>query len=157
MTLSIQQQIPDNHCFGCGTLNPDGLHIHSRWNSDESVCVWTPHAHHMAGPTHILNGGIIATVIDCHTVCTAIADAYRRDGRTVGEAPQLWYATGRIELRYLRPTPIAAPLTLQARIVETGERKTVLTCTLTSEDELRAEADVVAVRVPPEWRHGARA
>lgn len=154
MTESIQEQIPDNHCFGCGTLNPDGLHIRSRWQGDESVCVWTPHPEHMAGPTHILNGGIIATVIDCHTVCTAIADAYRREGRDIGAEPTLWYATGRLSLHYLRPTPLDAPLTLRAHIVESGERKTILACSLHSESEVRVEAEVVAVRVPPAWRHG---
>ena len=157
MTRSIQEHIPDNHCFGCGTLNPDGLHIHSRWEGDATVCVWTPEPHHMAGPTHILNGGIIATVIDCHTVCTAIAEAYRREGREVGEGEQIWYATGRLEVRYRKPTPIAAPVTLQAHIVELGERKTVLSCTLSSEEETRVEADVVAVRVPHAWRHGRAA
>lgn len=157
MSPSIQEHIPDNHCFGCGTLNPDGLHIHSHWQGDETVCVWTPLPQHMAGPTHILNGGIIATIIDCHSVCTAIAEAYRREGRDVGEGPQLWYATGRLEVRYLRPTDLAAPVTLRARIVEAGQRKTVLGCTLTSENELRAEAEVVAVRVPPAWRHGGTA
>ena len=47
---------------------------------DEAVSTFTPQPFHMAGPTNVLNGGIIGTVIDCHCICTAFADAYRREG-----------------------------------------------------------------------------
>ena len=29
---SVQAQIPDNFCFGCGADNPDGLHLQSHWH-----------------------------------------------------------------------------------------------------------------------------
>ncbi len=157
MEQAFQDRIPNNHCFGCGPLNPEGLYLKSRWEDDEAVCLWTPKPHHMAGPTHILNGGIIATIMDCHTICTAIADAYQRDGRAVGEDPELWYATGKLEVHYLKPTPLEGPVTLRARVAEAGARKTVLTCTLYADDQARAEAAVVAVRVPEAWRHGRAA
>jgi acyl-coenzyme A thioesterase PaaI-like protein len=106
----------------------------------------------MAGPTHILNGGIIASLMDCHCVCTAIARAYRDEGRVLGSEPLLWYATATLEVKYLRPTPIAAPVELRARIAEVTPRRTLLTCTLSSGDQITAEGRVVAVRVPPAWR-----
>ena len=149
---AFQDDIPNNYCFGCGTLNPDGLHIKSHWADGAAVCTWKPSSHHMAGPRQILNGGIIATVIDCHTVCTAIADAYTREGRAIGDPPELWYATAQLNIRYLRPTPIDRPVTLWAEILEVGARKTVLRCHLSSEGEDRVAAEVVAVRVPPTWR-----
>ena len=71
MTVAIQDRIPHNHCWGCGTLNPRGLHIKSFVEGDEVVCTFRPSPDHMAGPTTVLYGGIIAAVIDCHAVCTA--------------------------------------------------------------------------------------
>lgn len=154
-TFAFQDRIPDNLCFGCGPENPGGLQVKSRWEGDESVCTWRPSPHHAAGPAGILNGGIIATVIDCHTVCTAIADAYRREDREIGSDPAIWYATGTLQVRYLRAVPIENELRLRARIGEIAGRRTHLTCSLISSDVECATADVVAIRVPDGWRHGA--
>lgn len=148
---AIQDRIAGNLCFGCGVDNPHGLQIKSCWNGDESICEYQPRPHHAAGPRHVLNGGIIATLIDCHSVCTAIDHAYRRAGRPTGTGEKLWYATGKLNIKYLRPTPIDKPVRLVARIVEFTEKKTVLDCTLSSDDDICATAEVIAVRVPPEW------
>ena len=59
---AFQDDLSDNYCWGCGNLNDDGLHIESRWEGEESVCVWQAPAIYAAGPRHVLNGGIIATV-----------------------------------------------------------------------------------------------
>jgi hypothetical protein len=64
---AFQDQIPANFCYGCGPGNPVGLHIRSIWAGDEALCVFQPAPYHAAGPRHILNGGIIATLIDCAT------------------------------------------------------------------------------------------
>ncbi len=149
---SIQEAIPNNHCWGCGTLNPVGLHIHSHVEGDTSVCVHAPGPEFMAGPTHVLNGGILATLVDCHCVCTAIADAYRSEGREVGEAPEIWYATASLHLDYRRPTPLGQAVTLRAEIVDRSPRRRTLRCTVEAGGEVTVEATVVAVRVPPEWR-----
>jgi acyl-coenzyme A thioesterase PaaI-like protein len=151
--IAFQDLMVDNHCFGCGPTNADGLRIKSYWHAQgEAICTYQPQSHQMAGPRHILNGGIIATLIDCHSVCTAVAQAYRDEGREIGSAPGIWYATGTMTIKYLRPTPIAAPVVLLARIVEANAKKTVVHCMLTSNDEPCATGDVVAVRVPWSWR-----
>ena len=93
-TPYFQPKMTGNHCFGCGAWNENGLRIMSYWDGEDSVCVFDPKTHHAAMPPDVMNGGIIAAVIDCHSVCTAIADAYRRVGREIGEGPVLWYATG---------------------------------------------------------------
>ena len=146
---SFQDAIPRNHCFGCGPLNPDGLHIQSTWVEDVAAL------EHMAGPTHVLNGGIIATIFDCHGICTAIADAYDREGRPIGGGADIWYATGDLRVRYLAPTPLGPELELRAWIEDVDGRKTTLRSVLVCEGEARAAADVLAVRVPEAWRHGA--
>jgi acyl-coenzyme A thioesterase PaaI-like protein len=150
---AFQDQIPDNFCFGCGPANQQGLRIKSFWEgSDESICTYQPEPYHTAGPRRFLNGGIIATLIDCHCICTAIARAYQVEGRELGSSPLIWYATGSLTVNYQHPTPLNAPVVLRAHIVEVGDKKTVLTCSLSSQGRVCAEGKVVAVRVPFSWR-----
>ncbi len=151
MPVAIQDRIPHNHCFGCGPLNADGLGIKSYADGDGTVCAFQPSPHHMAGPTHVVNGGIIATVIDCHCVCTAIADAYRAAGREIGTAPLIWCVTASLKVDYLAPTPISAPVELRARVREASGRKRIVECVLRSGGQDRARAEVVAVEVAPGW------
>lgn len=148
--VAFQDRMPGNHCFGCGPGVERGLRIKSFWAGErESLCRFRPETHHAAGPRGFLNGGIIATLIDCHAVCTAVADAYRRVGRPMGEGELIWYVTGSLQVDYRRPTPIDREVEVRARIVEAGERKTRLVCELVSAGELCAEARVLAVRVDP--------
>ena len=148
---AFQDQIGDNHCWGCGPTNARGLRIKSYWSGDESVCTWQPNEYHMAGPPHVLNGGIIASIIDCHCICTAIAVAYKAESRPIGSGPPIWYVTASLQVTYLLPTPVSGPVVLSARVKERGERKTVLTCSVSSGEEERASGELVAVRVEPEW------
>ena len=149
---AFQDQIPDNFCYGCGPGNPVGLRIRSIWAGNEAMCVFQPAPYHSAGPRHILNGGIIATLIDCHAVCTAIAHAYRAESRAIGSIPEIWYATASLAVRYLRPTPIDRLVAVRARVVETSGRRTTLACALSADDVECVQAEVVAVRVPATWR-----
>ena len=154
MPVAIQDLIPHNHCWGCGTLNPRGLQIKSFVEGDEAVCTFQPSPDHMAGPRNVLYGGIIAAVIDCHTVCTAIADAYRAAGQAIGVEPHRWCVTASLEIDYLAPTPIGQPMELRARVREVKGRKRVVDCTLRSGGRECARAEVIAVEVPAGWRAG---
>ena len=148
---AIQDAIPHNHCWGCGTLNPHGLQIKSYPDGDETVCRFEPPPRFMAGPTHVLYGGIIASLFDCHCICTAIADAYRTGGRPIGSEPNLWAVTASLKVDYLAPTPLGQPVELRARVVEAKGRKRVVACTLRSGERDCARAEVVAVEVPAGW------
>jgi acyl-coenzyme A thioesterase PaaI-like protein len=149
---AIQDSIPHNHCWGCGTLNPKGLRIKSYAEGDGTVCRFQPHPEHMAGPTHVVNGGILAAVIDCHSICTAIADAYRVAGRELGSEPLIWCVTASLRIDYLAPTPISAPMELHARVRGSAGRKRVVECTVRSGGRECVRAEVVAVEVSPAWR-----
>lgn len=150
--IAFQDRIPNNHCFGCGSENPDGLQIKSFWKDrDESVCRYMPMPHQCAGPTHYLNGGIISTLIDCHTVCTAIAKGYEMAGRPVGAGETIWYATGKLEISFLEPVAIDSEVTLIARVLTAKEKKITLACDLYSTDKVCAKGYTVAVRVPGSW------
>ncbi|WP_255526899.1 PaaI family thioesterase [Photobacterium sp. BZF1] len=115
------------------------------------MCQFSPQAYHCAAPTHFLNGGIIATVIDCHCICTAMAGAYRRAGREIGEGEAIWYATGRFSLEYLRPVSINAEIVLKASVIDIDERNTELECELIANNKTAVRAKLTAVRVPEQW------
>lgn len=155
--VAFQDRIPGNHCFGCGPGNELGLRIKSFWAGEGvSICRFRPQPHHAAGPRGYLNGGIIATVIDCHGVCTAIAEAYRSAGREVGEGEPIWCVTGSLTVDYRRPTPIDRQVEIRAWIRRVEGRKTFVELDLTAGGESCAEARLLAVRVDPAFlRHEA--
>lgn len=141
----FQDHMPENVCFGCGT-NHEGLQIKSYWEGDEAICKWTSQEK-FHGWRNLMNGGIMATLIDCHCMGTAMADAYQREGRSLDSEPEYRYATGTLTVKYLKPTPNTS-VELRAKVVEVKGRKTVLTCGLFSDQgEKTAEADVIAIRV----------
>ncbi len=152
--MAIQEYLLRNNCWGCGSGNEHGLRLKSYWSDEESVCTWVPGPQHMAGPTNILNGGIIATVIDCHSVCTAIAAAYREEGRGLDTEPFIWYVTASLKIDYHKPAHIDKPVDLSARISKMEGRKTLVSCSLFSNRIKCAEGEVLAIRVPAEdWYH----
>lgn len=148
----FQDQIAGNHCYGCGPDNPQGLRIKSAWgDGDEALCHFQPEAHHCAATSKFLNGGVIATIIDCHAVCTAIAHAYRRDGRPIGSGAAIWFATAQMDLQYRRPVAVSVPLLLVARVSGEEDKSCTLNVSLHSADKLCVEAQVEAVRVAASW------
>ena len=149
---AIQDRIANNHCYGCGAENPLGMQIKSHWDGEESVCVYQPRPEQSAGPQQFLYGGTIASLIDCHSVGTALANYYRREGRDVGEGEEIWCVTGRLCVDYLKPTPIDRHVTLRATIEEVTDRKTVLRCRVYSGETQTAQGEVIAIRVPDSWR-----
>jgi acyl-coenzyme A thioesterase PaaI-like protein len=137
-------------CWGCGPDNEHGLQIKSFWDGQQGLCTWQARPHHHAAPG-VLNGGIIASIIDCHSIWTAIAATYQAEGRDWRSEPPIWYVTGSLHITYLRPTPIAEPVTLRAVVSELGPRKAVVQCALLSGELECARGETVAVRVAPDW------
>lgn len=132
--------MPGDVCFGCGPSNAAGLQIRSFWDREEGVCVWQPDGRHQ-GWAGITCGGIIATLIDCHCMATAMATAVRREDRALGTDPQYRFATGRLDIRFLKPTPIDRALELRAQVIDVRDDA------LSAGGVKTAEASVVAVLV----------
>ena len=145
MSKYFQDHMPENVCFGCGQ-NHEGLQIKSFWDGEIAVCQWTSREH-FHGWSNLMNGGIMATLIDCHCMGTAMAHAYKTEGRELSSMPEYRYATGTLTVKYLKPTP-NDHVELRAKIVEVKERKTIMTCDLiSSRGEISVTADVIAIRV----------
>ena len=142
----IQDSMPGNVCFGCGNDNHDGLQIKSYWENDVSICKWRSEEKYH-GWANLMNGGIIATIIDCHCMGTAMSHAYKLENRAMDSMPEYRYATGTLSVKYLAATSNIHEAELRASVIEVKGRKTVLKCELISQGTKTAEADVVAIRV----------
>ena len=146
---AFQDYYPDmfSHCYGCGRLNDHGLKIKSYWDGDESVCTLDPAPYHI-GMKGFVYGGLIASIIDCHSTGTAAAAAYRLDGRDMDTDPPLRFVTASLHVDYLKPTPIEGPIKLRSRVTEIRERKAVVETDLSVNGVVCARGTVVAVKIP---------
>jgi acyl-coenzyme A thioesterase PaaI-like protein len=138
------------HCHGCGRDNHQGLQIKSYWDGEEAVAVWKPQPYHCGGTKDVLYGGIIASLIDCHSLNLAIAHAYRTEHRPIGSIPRIGYVTANLNISYLKPTPIDKLLQLRARITKIDGRKAWVNCSLSAAGQVRATGDVLGIRV--QWK-----
>jgi acyl-CoA thioesterase FadM len=135
------------HCFGCGALNPQGLQIKSHWNGDDLVCRFEPRPFHIGHPG-VVYGGLIASVVDCHSIWTAMATTARDEGLSMeaGSLPFM-YVTGKLAVSYRKPAEISAPLELRSRVVGTSGRRSTVQCEVLQGDRVCATAEVEAVRI----------
>lgn len=152
---AIQDLYPDDfaHCYGCGRLNPEGLHIRSEWTGEEATARLRPRPTHVAVPGFVY-GGLVASLIDCHCVATAAAASMVAAGERPGVDPSPRFVTASLAVDFLKPTPEGAELFVRARAVEVGERKVVVEAGVTAGGTETARGRVVAVRMPKSMAHG---
>ena len=146
---AFQDHYPDNvaHCYGCGRLNPQGHQIKTVWDGDETVTVYQPEPFHTSVPGFAY-GGLIASLIDCHSTGTAAAAMYRQEGRDMDSLPAFRFVTGSLHVDFLKPTPIDAPVEIRGRVQEIKGRKVVVRTEVRSGGVLTARGEVVAVQMP---------
>jgi len=143
---SLQERYsPRGTCFGCGPMNEKGLRIRSfAEENEEVVCEWQPETYHEAFPG-MLNGGIIGTLLDCHSNWTAAWHLMRRGG--LEQAPCTVTADYAIKLK--RPTPTGAKVKLIARVVESLEDRAVVEAELIAGGKTCATCRGTFVAVKP--------
>ncbi len=133
-------------CYGCGINNPHGLHIKTRWDGEIGHSKFIPRDEHTAFPG-VVYGGLIASLIDCHSIGTAIAAMYTEAERPAGSEPLITCVTGNLNVSYKKPTPMGVELILESRITEMTPKKAIVTTNLMAHGEICAVGEVVAVRV----------
>ena len=146
---AFQDYYPDNvsHCYGCGRLNDAGLKIKSYWDGDESVCIHEPRPEHTAIPG-LVYGGLIASLIDCHSSGTAAAAKYRAENRGMDSFPTLRFLTASLRVDFLLPTPMGVPLEIRGKVKEIKGRKVIVESTLSANGQICVRGEVVAVQLP---------
>jgi acyl-coenzyme A thioesterase PaaI-like protein len=136
--VSVQERFfPDLRCFGCGPANAKGLRLRSFDAGDGTARAdFSPWAEHDNGLGY-LNGGIIATVLDCHSAAAMLLAA---EGRGLVPDGTLPYVTAGIDVRYRRPAPLHEPTLLLAQAVSAGDDEIVVEAELWWQDKVRAAA-----------------
>jgi acyl-coenzyme A thioesterase PaaI-like protein len=139
-----EQYAPNNACFGCGPANDKGLRIRSFAQDDRVVAHWRASPHHEAFPG-MLNGGIIGTLLDCHSNWTAAWHLMRKSG--ADHPPCTVTADFHVKLK--RPTPTDGPVILSARVVEDQPDRAVVEAELRAHDQVCATCRGTFVAVKP--------
>ncbi len=150
---AIQDTYPDElaYCYGCGRLNDHGLHLRTSWDGDETVTRYTPEAWHIAIPGYV-NGGLLASLLDCHGTGSAAAAAYRAEGREPGTAPPHRFVTASLKVDYLRPTPLGVELEVRGRAVSIQGRKVTVEARILAAGQETVRGEIVAVEMPERMR-----
>jgi acyl-coenzyme A thioesterase PaaI-like protein len=122
--LPLQERYaPRNACFGCGPANTKGLRVRSFVAPDEgsTFATWQPEKHHEAFEG-VLSGGVIGTLLDCHSNWTAAWHLMRRAG---ADSPPCT-VTAEFAVKLTRPTPTSGPVHLTARVVDSSDDRAVV-------------------------------
>ena len=146
---AFQDLYPEDysHCYGCGRLNPEGQQIKTYWEGDLSVTRFEPRPYHAAVPG-VVYGGLLASLLDCHGIGTAVAAAARAQGRSIDSEPPFRYVTAWLKVDYLKPTPMGVVLEIRGRAKAVKGRTVVVESTLLAGGVATVESELVAVQMP---------
>jgi len=153
---AFQDYYPDNvaQCYGCGSNNHHGHQIKTHWDGEGTVTFFTPEPYHTSVPGYAY-GGLIASLIDCHSTGTAAAAMYRSEGREMDSLPPFRFVTGSLHVDFLKPTPIEGPLEIRGRVKEIKGRKVIVESTVSANGVVTARGEVVAVQMPESFGQAA--
>ena len=145
-TRSLQERFaPKGRCFGCGPANELGLRIQSREADDGTVVAeWHPRPEHEAFDGFV-NGGILGTLIDCHSNWTAVAALMARDGTDVAPSS----VTSEFSVRFRRPTPSDRPIRLVGRAIDIAFDRVTVETTIEVDGTTTAIGRATFVSVKP--------
>lgn len=143
---SLQETFgPHGVCFGCGPANEQGLRIRSLPEGDDVVAAWTPERQYEAFEG-VLAGGIVGTLLDCHSNWTAAWALMRKSGSPVPPPT----VTAEYTVKMLRPAPAReGPVRLRAWPVEVGDDRAVVEASLESGGKICATCRGTFVAVAP--------
>ncbi len=143
--LSLQEKYaPHNACFGCGPANPKGLQIRSFPQGNEVIASFRPEKYQEAFP-NILNGGIIGTLLDCHSNWTA---TWHLMEKTHASTPPCT-VTADYAIKLLRPTPTHDEIQLRAWVIESTEDSAIVEAELLAQGKVCATCKGKFVAVKP--------
>jgi acyl-coenzyme A thioesterase PaaI-like protein len=144
---AIQDLYPEDfsHCYGCGRFNTAGYQIKTYLVDATTVTDFEPAVYHTGGADFVY-GGLIASVIDCHSTGSAALLWMRANEMALGPGPAVRFVTAHLEVDYLAPTPLA-PLHLTGGADEIGERKVVVATEVEVEGRVTATGRAILVRV----------
>lgn len=133
-----------DHCFGCGSAHPAGLHVRMAATGDRVVGSFEVTDKHQGAPG-LAHGGIISAAVD------------------EGMGYLLWLlatpaVTARLEVDFVRPVPVGSRLELDGRLDRVEGRRifTSMTGRLGGDVAVRAKALYIKVGVDHFVPHAQR-
>lgn len=144
-----EQYAPESICFGCGPTNSKGLRIRSipitLPNGEIEVrAIWTPEKHHEAFPG-MLSGGIIGTLLDCHSNWTAAYHLMLKAGAESAACT----VTADFHVTLKRPTRTSGQVYLRAKVIQSKEDRALIEATLEVDGKVCATCVGTFVAVKP--------
>lgn len=126
-----------NHCFGCGQENETGLRLRFFYDDDHRIICRVRVPQRFEGPPGHVHGGVIATLLD-----EAMSKANRQFGVVA--------MTRQMEIDYLKPVPLLAPLTLTAHRVSAMGRAHRCTAQISdASGEILASGKALFISIDP--------
>lgn len=95
------------------------------------MATWTAEPHHEAFPG-MVSGGIIGTLLDCHSNWCAAMHLMQKSG---AESPPCT-VTAAFSVKLFKPTPSDRMVTLRARVTESTEDRATVEATLEVEGDV---------------------
>lgn len=136
-------------CYGCGTRNTNGHHFETRWQGITTVTEYMPLPYHTAIPGFVY-GGLLASLVDCHSTGSAALAFYRQQGHEPGDSmPVPRFVTASLKVDYVKPTPLGIVLRVVGNIQAISAKKVIVSSKVFAQDLMVATSEVVAVLAPP--------
>ena len=135
---------PNSTCFGCGPKNKHGLRIQSYVEGNLVVAQWDPNPNYHGFP-NMLSGGIISTLMDCHSNWAATYHLMKQ----LGMMRPMETVTAAFFVKFNRPTPTDKPLRMEARITESDDQHATVETNLISGGKITATFKGTFVAVKP--------
>jgi uncharacterized protein (TIGR00369 family) len=106
--VTLNADLDEGFCFGCGRNNPIGLKLKFKRDGDTIRTEFTPERTHQGWPG-LLHGGILGTLLD-----EAMSNIAYATGNTC--------LTASINIRIRQPIKVEVPLVITARITRLGKK-----------------------------------
>lgn len=150
MPTAFQDYYPDkfSHCYGCGKSHPQGHHLKSYWDGEDTIARFTVPPEFSGGVPDHAYGGMVASLLDCHGTASAAAFAYRAAGREMDDAGEFMrFVTASLKVDFLRPTPIGVELVIKGHLHGIEGRKVHVSLSLSEGDQVCARGQMLAVQL----------
>lgn len=133
--------------YNCGLPYLQDLQLRAEWDGNAGRAYFKTQSHHSGGAKGWVYGGLIASMIDCHSIATAIAFTCQSEGRERATQPEIQFVTRSLDVNYRSPTPVETELFLFAEIKEIKANKIVISCSLYVNEKESVQAEVIAERI----------
>ncbi len=136
-----------SQCYGCGRLNDEGLHLKTYLEDELTISKFTPKDHHIAIEGFVY-GGLLASLIDCHGTGSA-AIFYAKENKIElkeGNSPR--FVTGKLNVNYLKPTPLGKELLITGELIVAAKRKVKTKINVLVDGVVTVTGEVTAILLP---------